>query len=364
MLGGTGRTLITAGTLLLLFVAYQLWGTGLQEAKSQRSLGRDFNAVLEADAATVASSSTTAPTTTTVTQPGSTTTTAMEISPTSAASSDIPLPNNGDPIALIKIPKIGLTRTVVEGVGVDDLKRGPGHYPETPLPGQAGNASIAGHRTTYGQPFHNVDRLGDGDQILVTTRQGTFVYRVDSVKVVSPGQSEVLLPTRDPAGNLENRITLTACHPKYSAKQRLVISGLLAGKPRPALVGQPEAQKKAVAERSTQKARTQGDVPTLDGGLSGVKQSKTPAIAWGLVCALIWLATWLVQTLLRRSVRRRASETGGRRLRGGKGGSMATGLSRGQRSLTWSPYVVGLPLFLVALYVFFENFARLLPGNF
>jgi len=314
----------------------------------------------------------------------------MAVDPTSAASTDIPLPNPGDPIALIKIPKIGLTRTVVEGVGIDDLKRGPGHYPETPLPGQAGNASIAGHRTTYGQPFHNVDRLGDGDQILVTTRQGTFVYRVDSVKIVNPSQSEVLLPTKDPAGNLEDRITLTACHPKYSAKQRIIISGLLAGKPRPPLVGQPEAQKKAVAERSERKSGTQTDTATLDGGLSGVKQSKTPAIAWGIVCALIWLATWLLQLLLRRVVRRRAARAPGPDHDFAKGelpGSVRTASgtsvpprrerrpisgpwrkgpypSRRHRILTWTPYLLGLPVFLVALYVFFENFARLLPGNY
>jgi len=348
-----GRTLITAGTLVLLFVAYQLWGTGLQEARAQRALKSQFNEVLQADGTTTTqapSTTTTPPPTSTTAPPGTPTTTGpLKVTAVTVVPNDLPLPNYGDPIATLRIPKIGVTRTVVQGVGLDQLKRGPAHYPDTPLPGQAGNAGIAGHRTTYGQPFHNVDKLANGDQIIVKTRQGEFVYAIDRTTIVEPSQIEVLQPTTDASGKLENRITLTACHPKFSAAQRIIISGLLIGQPAPELPGQTEASKQVVKEQAS---RTKGEAneATIDGGLSGLKKSRTPVYIWAGICAAIWLATWSVQTVLRRRMR---SRTGAR----GRP-------SRGSRALTWSPYLVGLPVFLVALYVFFENFGRLLPGNY
>ena len=388
VLGGTGRTLITAGTLILLFVAYQLWGTGLQADASQRKLDDQFTELRQQDAARARAATTTAPP---VTSPGAPTTTdRVGVEATAAAPAELALPKDGEPVALIKIPKIGLTRTVVEGVEVNQLKRGPGHYPETPLPGQAGNAAIAGHRTTYGQPFHNVDKLGNGDQILLTTRQGEFVYQIDRITIVKPSESSVLLPTKDAAGNLENRITLTACHPKYSAKQRIIVSGLLVGKAIPELPGQATAREKAAEKRAADPNGGKGtEGATLDATVSGRAQSKSPVVTWGLVCAAIWFAAWLVQVGLRRLVRRRAARaddesfvgdpdggavaaaTGpvsrrGKARRRPLSGPWRTGPypSRTQRLLTWSPYVVGLPIFLVALYVFFENFALLLPANF
>jgi sortase A len=335
ILGAVGRTLITAGTLILLFVAYQLWGTNLQEAKSQKVLKREF----AERTAEIRSTSTTAPpstTTTPTTLPGVTTTTGgFRVVPVTVLPVDLPRPKPGEAMARIRIPKIGVDKTVVEGVTLTQLKRGAGHYPESPLPGQKGNAAIAGHRTTYGAPFHNVDKLAKGDQIQVETIQGKFVYEIDSIEIVKPDDVRVL----DDKG--DNRITLTACHPKYSARERIIISGVLRGKPVPPLKGQEEARRKA--------ARNDGDgnpdtvQVDLDGGLSGIKQSKTPAILWGILCALIWLATWAVTVVIRRR-----SDPERRR----------------NRILAWSPYLVGLPVFLVALYVFFENFARLLPGNY
>lgn len=349
-MGGVGRTLITAGTLILLFVAYQLWGTGIQEAKSQRALDKEFHSTVAALGATSTTTSTST-TTTSPLPPGVTTTTGLQVTPVTVVPDDIPLPKYGDAIAQIKIPKIGLLRTVVEGVGLDQLKRGPGHYPETPLPGQAGNAAIAGHRTTYGQPFHNIDKLDKGDEIIVTTIQRPdqpFVYKVDSKIIVKPSQSEVLLSKTLPDGKLENRLTLTACNPKYSAAQRIIVSGVLVGTPVPPIKGEDKARQKTIAEQNKHKGGS-GNAATIDGGLSGVKQPRTPAVLWGLACALIWLATWLVQVVLRR--RARASAVDG-------------APSRGARLVTWAPYLVGLPVFLVGLYFFFESFARLLPGNY
>lgn len=342
ILGAIGRTLITSGTLILLFVAYQLWGTGLQEAKAQRGLSKEFEALKEQIAARP-----TTTTSTTTTAPGTPTSTLPPLA-SEPARDDLPLPEPGDPIARIRIPKIGISRWVVEGVDLSQLKRGPGHYPETPLPGQRGNVAIAGHRTTYGQPFHNVDKLDKGDDILFETLQGNFRYVVDEITIVKPSQVEVLLPRLDAKGVLENRITLIACEPKYSAAKRIIISGVLKGPPANDLKGQDVARRKAIEARG-------GDDPlataSIDGGLSGLRASKAPAIVWGVVCALIWLATWLVQVFLRRRMRRAAEEAD-------------DAPTRRQRLLTWSPYLVGLPVFLVALYVFFENFGRLLPGNY
>src|SRR6201999_1449639 len=91
-------------------------------------------------------------------------------------------PPEGDGEGLIVIPKIGLNMFIVEGVSKDDLKKGVGHYPGTPMPGQAGNASVAGHRTTYLAPFNRIDELSPGDDIYVYTKQGKFHYQVMAPK--------------------------------------------------------------------------------------------------------------------------------------------------------------------------------------
>src|SRR5207237_6741427 len=112
-------------------------------------------------------------------------------------------PGEGQAIGKIEIPSLNLSAFVVEGVADGDLHRGPGHYPGTPLPGQAGNAAVAGHRTTYGAPFFRLDELAPGDPIVITTRQGQFTYYVQTTKAVSPGDVSVVDPTPD------NRLTIT-----------------------------------------------------------------------------------------------------------------------------------------------------------
>jgi len=120
---------------------------------------------------------------------------------------------------------------VVEGVGVEDLKKGPGHYTGTALPGQPGNFAVAGHRTTYGNPFFDLDDLQADDEILVTDRQGTrWVYSVVRQEVVSPDAKRVLLP--DPLGIGRPTLTLTSCHPRFSNAQRLVVFAELEEQPR------------------------------------------------------------------------------------------------------------------------------------
>ncbi len=279
VLGATGRACITVGTLLLLFVVYQLWGTGIREAQAQNRLEAEFEQLLD---------------------DGNVPDSAPQDIKTVPS---IPPPDEGEPIALIEIPEIGLKRWVVEGVAVADLKKGPGHYPETPLPGQEGNAAIAGHRTTYGAPFNRIDELEHGDEIFVQTLQGRFRYIVDEQLIVSPSQVEVL----DDKG--DNRLTLTACHPKYSARQRIVVVADL-GPDQPPLP-----------------ASASGNVSFEDLSGGGPMVS---TILFGLLCASIWVFAWALGRLWRK----------------------------------WPAYFVGLPFFLVALFYFFEEFSKVLPSDY
>ena len=124
----------------------------------------------------------------------------------------------GDSLTRIKIPALGVDTVVVEGITPSALRAGAGHYPQTPLPCEGGNVSIAGHRTTYGRPFGNVDQLKPGDTIELTTPIGGCVYQVARAPfVVPPTELSVIEPTG------ERSLTLTTCHPKGSAAQRLII---------------------------------------------------------------------------------------------------------------------------------------------
>jgi sortase A len=124
----------------------------------------------------------------------------------------------GDSLTRIKIPALGVDTVVVEGITPSALRAGAGHYPQTPLPCEGGNVAIAGHRTTYGRPFGNVDQLKPGDIIELTTPIGGCVYKVaKDPYVVAPTEMSVLDATA------ERSLTLTTCHPKGSAAQRLII---------------------------------------------------------------------------------------------------------------------------------------------
>jgi sortase A len=136
-------------------------------------------------------------------------------------------PLDGDSIARLEIPAIDLTDYVVEGTDLDSLRKGPGHYPETPLPGERGTAAIAGHRTTYGAPFRNIDDLDRGDRIIVDMPDGRFVYRVEESKIVDDQDLSVL----EPVGY--RRLMLSACHPLYSAAQRIIVNARQVRRERP-----------------------------------------------------------------------------------------------------------------------------------
>ena len=135
-----------------------------------------------------------------------------------------PLP--GDAIGKLVIPAIGVSEYVVEGTDTANLRKGPGHYPETPLPGERGTVAIAGHRTTYGAPFRDINKLRPGQVITLDMPYGRFVYRVERVKIVDDQDLSVL----EPVGH--NRLMLSACHPLYSAAQRVIVFARLARRER------------------------------------------------------------------------------------------------------------------------------------
>lgn len=260
--GAVARVAIVAGLLIGSFVAFELWGTSVPAAKAQRDLSTEWEAIEEAPAPTVPA------------------TTPPANQPTSTPLAEARLAEVGDPVATIEIPKIGVKRVVVEGATLDQLRRGPGHFPSSPLPGQAGNAAIAGHRTTYGQPFHNVDKLEAGDEIKTSTVLGPATYRVTGVTIVDPEQSEVL----DDKG--DNRLTLVACHPKYSARERIIVTAELVDEPAPMIVGQAEAM-----DRAGKSSRQLEE-------LTAEKPPRTPAVLAGLAVAALIAATWSMSHLL------------------------------------------------------------------
>jgi sortase A len=141
---------------------------------------------------------------------------------------------SGHPLGELRIPRIHARYVVVQGTAASSLRRGPGHYYGTPLPGQPGTVGIAGHRTTYGAPFRHLDALHAGDAIDVTMPYGRFTYRVEGLRVVKPDDVSAL---RDIG---RQRLVLTACHPLYSAAERLlVIARLDRAAPRGAVVSAP-----------------------------------------------------------------------------------------------------------------------------
>ncbi len=123
----------------------------------------------------------------------------------------------GDPLGRVSAETIDVDFAFSQGTGDEQLREGPAHYQETSLPGQGGTVGIAGHRTTYSAPFREVDELEKGDPITVSMPYGEFTYAVEDTRIVPPDALEVL---QDDGGE---RLVLTACHPLYSAAERIVV---------------------------------------------------------------------------------------------------------------------------------------------
>lgn len=198
ILRSIGKLLIAAGVLMLLYVFFTDFYTGYQ----QRKLASQWSEVIASESE-------------------------KRIEPPDEISLRDKKKNDEDEsyykelkekeaFAKLVIPKIGLDVVVVEGTGVADLKKGPGHIKGTALPGK-GNTAISGHRVTYSRPFFRIDELTIGDSIILYTPNNKYIYRVAEKRTVRPSDVSVIQPTKDV------RLTLTACHPPYSARYRIVI---------------------------------------------------------------------------------------------------------------------------------------------
>ena len=201
-----GEILLTVGAVLLLFVAYTLWWTGVETGREQDSL-RDE---LEHEWAQGSP------------QPGA------SITPGATEEPGLARPEIGDGVAVLRIPRFGpsFAWVVVEGIDLDNLARGPGHYPQTALPGEIGNFAVAGHRATHGEPFANFDQLETGDQVVVETADQWYTYQIVEIDYPVPISSGWALdPNPLDLGNppTKSMMTMTTCHPRWASTFRFLV---------------------------------------------------------------------------------------------------------------------------------------------
>jgi sortase A len=203
-----GKTLISMGVGVLLFVAWTLWGTGIYTAREQATLVRQFDQAPLLPEHQV-----------------------QQQANSGFVKVKAFRPRPGSAVFRINIPSIDLHQVVVEGVDTDHLRRGPGHYPTCRAgfelcidgydnegwPGEKERVIVSGHRTTYGAPFWDLDKLQRGDEVRVETRWGDFVYRVTESTVVDDSSRTIAVP-----GN-QAELVLTTCNPKFSAAERLIV---------------------------------------------------------------------------------------------------------------------------------------------
>ena len=193
VVGTIGRTLVVLGLAICGFALYLTVGTSLSEHHDQVLLAERLN--LRALHNLVPAGHTVA--------------------------APQPTPPIGSAIGRIIIPTIGVNQVIIEGAGEAQLEAGPGHYPWTVLPGETGDAAIAGHRTTWGRPFWSLDRLRLGDPIIVESPLGRFTFTVTGAVTVLPTDLGAILPSTTPS------LTLTTCTPKFSAARRLIVRASL-----------------------------------------------------------------------------------------------------------------------------------------
>jgi sortase A len=187
ILRGIGKGLLSAAAIVGAYILWLLWGTGIVHGAQQDQLRDDLE--VRIDAAVVAE-------------------------PEAEPPPQLP----GQAYAIMHIPDLEMDEVVVEGITTEALKKGPGHYPKSADPWDGeGRVAIAGHRTTYGAPFWDLDKLGPGDQIQLETEQGVFEYVVTRSRIVAPTATEVTLPTAHPT------LILTTCNPRFSAAERLIV---------------------------------------------------------------------------------------------------------------------------------------------
>lgn len=211
-----GWGLIWVALLVFAFLAYQLFVTDFLNGRVQAEAKAELSTELderrfelpEPEVVTIAD--------TVPDEPAAPTTTLAPITYIPEVAGE-----QGSTLGRMVIPSIDVDEVIFSGIDVDTLKMGPGHMPGTPVPGQPGNAVISGHRTTYGRPFYDLDMLQDGDRIEVETATGRHVYQVRRTLIVTPDDVKVIEPL------VGAWLTLTTCHPHFSAAERLIIQAEL-----------------------------------------------------------------------------------------------------------------------------------------
>jgi len=203
-IGILGELLLTLGALLVLFLVWQLWWTDVVADREQAGI----IAGLEDDWGQVD---------------------ADTIAPRQDGPPPVPeTPEENKVWATMHVPAFDrATFPLAEGVDLEQVLnvKGAGHYPGTALPGEDGNVAIAGHRNTYGRVFEDIGRLKSGDPIVVETADAFYVYEVTETHIVTPTDVEVIAPVPGKPGEepTEQMLTLTACHPMYSARERIIV---------------------------------------------------------------------------------------------------------------------------------------------
>lgn len=312
VLGAIGKFLITLGVLVLSFAAFQLWGTSFAESQAQAHLDEEFQQLRNAAQAR-AENQDPLPTTDTPEEPTVTDNPDGENSDGFASAKPIrlsaeELPAEGDAFGRIEIPAIGVDKTFVEGTTRESLREGPGHYSDTPLPGQPGNAAIAGHRTTHGAPFFDIDKLVPGDEIRVETLQGQFIYEVDAHVaddgtelghfIVKPTDTHVIAPSET------NRLTLTACHPTYSAAERIIVTATLVTEAAPTLLATdgpvPETKDPDLAYTDDASPDTDFSAAAVEASLGWQPEYANQVALWALITAFVGFGGWLMGRLWKR----------------------------------------------------------------
>jgi len=211
-----GELLLTVGALLLLFVAYTLWWTGVETGNQQDALKDELASQWEQQPLQPG-------------QPGATG--APGVPPPPGAPEEPPGLADveiGDGVAILRIPRFGPSYAwaVVEGIDEDNLTRGPGHYPETALPGEVGNFAVAGHRATHGEPFAQFEELETGDPVVVETATQWYTYEITDIEYPVPISSGWALdPNPLDLGNPPTKpmMTLTTCHPRWASTFRFLV---------------------------------------------------------------------------------------------------------------------------------------------
>lgn len=224
--GVIGEILVTLGVLMGLFVVWQLWWTDVIAGRAQAKIVADLGWQPALPVATPGPAESTDPTTDPTSAPSDTPATAPVEYRTPAPVIDQPA--HAVTFAVMFVPRWGDTAMPVsEGVTKHDVldAKGIGHYDGTAMPGAIGNFSVAGHRTTYGKPFNRIAELRVGDPVVVRTQNTWYVYRVTSSQVVRPWQTDVIdpVPGKPGATPTTAMMTMTTCHPMYSASERYIV---------------------------------------------------------------------------------------------------------------------------------------------